>query len=274
MADIVALQFSNEQIQIMKKTVAAGVSDAEFFFFLEVCKARNLNPFNREIYAIPRGQKMTIQVSIDGMRILAERSGKYRGQIGPDFCGPDGRWRDCWLSDEPPVAARVGVLREDFERPIYAVARYKAYAQPNNPLWKSMPEVMLQKCAESLALRKAFPQNTAGLYTNEEMMQADGDMPRVKAPTLKALHIKGHDAGLWSDVDGFYAFCSTVLARPLTADNARTATPEERLRIDVAIEENRAAQKALVVESESAPTHEDVSLDELSRELHHERAAS
>lgn len=270
MSDIIALQFSNEQVQIMKKTVAKNVSDPEFFFFLEVCKARGLNPFNREIYAIPRGQTMTIQVSIDGMRILAERSGKYRGQIGPEFCGSDGQWLDCWLSDEPPVAARVGVLRADFDRPIFAVARYKAYAQPNNPLWKSMPEVMLQKCAESLALRKAFPQNTAGLYTNEEMMQADGDMPRIKAPSLKSLHIKGHDAGLWPDVDSFYSFCSVVLTKRITPDNGKSVAPDERLRIDRAIDEKIAGQRVTVVEAE--PADEGVSIDELSRELQRQSA--
>jgi phage recombination protein Bet len=282
MADIIPLQFTNEQIQVMKKTIAGGVSDNEFFFFLEVCKARGLNPFNREIYAIPRSQKMTIQVSIDGMRILAERSGKYRGQIGPEFCADDGVWRDCWLLEEPPVAARVGVIRADFDQPIYAVARYKAYVQASNPLWKSMPEVMLQKCAESLALRKAFPQNTAGLYTNEEMMQADGDMPRVKVPSLKALHIKvpslkalhikGHDAGLWADTTAFYLACSDILSRHVTPDNARSVTPEERLRIDVAINEKIAAKPTVTVEIvsvEDAP-----SIDELSQELASQRLAS
>lgn len=266
MADIIPLQFSNEQITIMKKTVAAGVSDAEFFFFLEVCKARGLNPFNREIYAIPRSQKMTIQVSIDGMRILAERSGKYRGQLGPQFCAADGQWRDEWLSDEAPVAARVGVLRADFDQPIWAVARYKAYVQASNPLWKSMPEVMLQKCAESLALRKAFPQNTAGLYTNEEMMQADGDMPRVKAPSLKVLHIKGHDAGLWATVDDFYGFCTDTLDRRVTPENARTVTPEERLVLDRAIDEKIAGLHPAVVEAE-------LSIDELSAELAGQKSA-
>jgi phage recombination protein Bet len=272
MADIIALQFSNEQVQVMKKTIASGVSDNEFFFFLEVCKARGLNPFNREIYAIPRSQKMTIQVSIDGMRILAERSGKYRGQIGPQYCAADGQWRDEWLLDEPPVAARVGVLRSDFDQPIWAVARYKAYVQASNPLWKSMPEVMCAKCAESLALRKAFPQNTAGLYTNEEMMQADGDMPRVKAPSLKVLHIKGHDAGLWADTTAFYLACSDILSRHVTPDNARSVTPEERLRIDVAINEKIAAKPTVTVEIvsvEDAP-----SIDELSQELASQRLAS
>lgn len=272
MADIIPLHFSNEQIQIMKATVAPDVSNPEFLFFLEVCKARGLNPFNREIYAIPRGQKMTIQVSIDGMRILAERSGKYRGQIGPQFCAADGQWRDEWLTDEPPVAARVGVLRSDFDQPIWAVARYKAYAQASNPLWKSMPEVMLQKCSESLALRKAFPQATAGLYTHEEMMQAGGDLPRVKSPSLKALHIKGHDAGLWNETEVFYAFCGDVLDRKVTAENGKSVTPAERNHIDAVIDAEIAKLHPAVVEAEQEQG-EFVSADEISAELAAQRTA-
>lgn len=267
MNNIVALEFSDPQIKIMKQTVAAGVSDAEFFFFLEVCKARGLNPFNREIYAIPRSGKLTIQVSIDGLRILAERSGKYRGQIGPQFCAADGQWRDEWLADDAPVAARIGVLRSDFDKPIWSVARYKAYAQPNNPLWKSMPEVMLQKCAEALALRKAFPQAMAGLYAHEEMMQADGASERIIAPSLKMLYIKCQDSGLYTDADAFYSFCGDVLDRKVTRENGTTVTPEERIRLGVAIDNAISELHPVVVQAEQDAEETFVSIDDLSKEL-------
>lgn len=166
------IQYDAKQIEIMRRTIAAGTSPDDFLVFLEVCKHRNLNPFAREIYAIVRSGKMTIQVSIDGFRKLAERSGKYRGQVGPQFCAADGIWRDEWLKDEPPVAARVGVLRADFDKPVWAVARYKAYVQPSSPTWQKMPDLMTAKCAEALALRKAFPDEMSGLYTHEEMAQA------------------------------------------------------------------------------------------------------
>ena len=46
--------FDRRQIDIMRRTVAKDTSPEEFAFFLEVCKYRGLNPFNREIYAINR----------------------------------------------------------------------------------------------------------------------------------------------------------------------------------------------------------------------------
>jgi phage recombination protein Bet len=174
-------EFNQRQIDVMRKTVAAGTSPEDFALFLEVCKHRRLNPFAREIYAIVRSGKMTIQVSIDGFRKLAERSGKYRGQLGPQFCGEDGVWKDEWLKKTPPVAAKVGVLRADFDQPVWAVARYEAYVQPSSPTWQKMPDIMVAKCAEALALRKAFPDQMSGLYTHEEMAQAGGehDLPAV-----------------------------------------------------------------------------------------------
>ncbi len=180
-------QFSNDQLALVRATVAKGTTPEQFKLFIEVCKHYSLNPFARQIYAVVRGGQMTIQTSIDGYRLLAERSGKYAGQIGPEWCGPDGQWVDVWLKDEPPAAARIGVLRKDFEKPTWGIAKYKSYVQPSGPLWAKMPDVMLAKCAESLALRKAFPAEMAGIYTKEEMDQADVE------PTVPPVSVRPSD---------------------------------------------------------------------------------
>jgi phage recombination protein Bet len=181
---VVGQQFNPDQLATIKATVAKGTTDEEFKLFIEVCRYHALNPFARQIYAVVRPSKdgtrnLCIQTSIDGYRLLAERSGKYAGQTGPQWCGKDGEWKDVWLSDEPPAAARIGIFRKDFSQPIWGVAKYKSYAQ-GTPIWAKMPDTMLAKCAESLALRKAFPAEMSGIYTREEMEQAaDDDLPTV-----------------------------------------------------------------------------------------------
>lgn len=177
-----------EKVALVKRTIAEGATNDELAMFIEQCRRTQLDPFSKQIYFVKRGGKVAIQVSIDGFRLIAERTGKYRGQVGPFWCGPDGRWVDVWLAREAPSAAKVGVLRSDFSEPLWGVAKFSSYSQGVN-LWQKMPEVMIAKCAESLALRKAFPQETSGLYTTEEMGQADNPIDTTGIDT------NGHPVG-------------------------------------------------------------------------------
>lgn len=215
-------QFNEEQLALVRTTVAKGTTPDQFKLFIEVCKHYGLNPFARQIYAVVRQGQMTIQTSIDGYRLLAERSGKYAGQIGPQWCGKEGQWVDVWLADEPPVAARIGVLRKDFAQPVWGVAKYKSYMQPSSPLWAKMPDTMLAKCAESLALRKAFPAEMAGIYTKEEMDQADTTLPTVE-PTEAVEVVES-----LAPVEVLKALCEQVLgAGKWQAVRAKVLPPEE-----------------------------------------------
>ena len=150
-----------------------------------VCKRTGLDPFARQIYLVKRGGRATVQTSIDGFRLIAERSGHYAGQLGPHWCGEDGVWRDVWLAEEPPRAARVGVVRTDFREPLIAVARWASYSQGND-MWKRMSDLMLAKCAEALALRRAFPQELSGLYTSDEIPHEEPAAAPVRVEPVAA----------------------------------------------------------------------------------------
>lgn len=187
--DIVRNEFNRDQIDLIKRTVAQDTTDDELAIFMQVCEQSGLNPFAKQIYAIvrndkksPTGKKMTIQVSIDGQRLIAQRSQAYAGQQGPFWCGTDGVWRDVWLDDTPPAAAKVGVLRHGFAEPLFKVVTYAEYCptfNDGNPmgLWASIPQTMLAKVAEAHALRAAFPAELSGMYTAEEMTAPAGDTP-------------------------------------------------------------------------------------------------
>ncbi len=179
MTDKTALAVSNDQkmwdekqLAALKQLGLANAPKADLAVFLHYAQRTGLDPFARQLYMIERGGRYTIQASIDGLRIVAQRSGEYAGQVGPYWCGDDGEWIDVWLDTKPPVAAKVGVMRKGFNEPLWAVAKFDSY-NATTPIWRKMPDTMIAKCAEALALRKAFPNDLSGIYTTEEMEQAE-----------------------------------------------------------------------------------------------------
>jgi len=170
------LSFTPEQSQIIRDMCANGASESEFAFLMEIAKARGLNPLLKQIHFVKRwdGQKRrdvwAAQVGIDGFRAIAEKTGRYDGQDEPEY-GP--------LNDKGfPQWAKVRVYKKGVSRPFVGTAYWAEFVQTNKEghptrFWSEMPMNQLAKCAESLALRKGFPEELGGLYTPDEMGQAD-----------------------------------------------------------------------------------------------------
>ncbi len=166
--------FTQEQLTLIRNTVARGANMDEFKLFLYTANRTKLDPLTHQIYFVKRktkfGEVGTIQTGIDGYRAIAERTGQLAGIDDAVYDN----------EDKPnPKKASVSVYRMvNNQRVAFtASARWSEYAPTGTQafMWSKMPYLMLGKCAEALALRKAFPNDLSGLYTNEEMAQASNE---------------------------------------------------------------------------------------------------
>ena len=168
--------FTTAEAEALRDTIGADMSDAQFTLFLAQASRLGLDPISRQCYGwVDRG-KVVMMTSIDGLRVVCSRTGKFRGIIGPQWCGDDGVWTgfaddgapNAWLSQKPPAAARVGILHADYDKPVWGVATFAQYGKTHG-VWKAGAPHMLAKCAEAIARRTAFPQDLAGVYTDDEI---------------------------------------------------------------------------------------------------------
>lgn len=173
-APVAELMFTADQEQMIRDSFANGATKQEFEMLITVAKTRRLNPILRQIHFVKRWdtQKQrevwSTQVSIDGLRAVAQRTGLYDGQDEPEF----------EYNGKELRSAKVRVYRKDWNRPAVGVALFDEYAQRKKDgsltqFWREKPHIMLAKCAEALAMRKAFPEDLSGLYTPEEMPEVE-----------------------------------------------------------------------------------------------------
>ena len=153
----------------------------------EIVNRVGLDPAKRQLVLMTVGGKVVLHVSIDGMRVLATRSGQYAGQLGPAMFTADGiTWTDTWLDSKPPVACRVQILRKDWQHPLVWVLTWKDYTQGNpNQMQSKMAMTMLRKATESQGLRAAVANEAEGLYTDAEMAPVYDHAETKPAPPAK-----------------------------------------------------------------------------------------
>lgn len=201
-------EFEREQIEAIRKTVARDCNEYEFVMFLELAARYQLDPFARQIWAAKMGKSADAQVAIivgrDGLLSIAERNPHYKDMdsdvvvVGDtlvrnpgtgEFIHEWGEQHVGWTEDgvagiqQPLIlGAWAMVWRDDQERPKCFFARMSEYRKPNSDVWQKYPSAMIQKCAESVALRKAF--SIAGLLVEEEVGRAQ-DVLTAPAPDIE-----------------------------------------------------------------------------------------
>lgn len=181
--------FNQNQIDILKNSICRGVSNEEFEMFLMACHKTQLDPFMRQIYAVKRkakkpdgswGETMTIQTGIDGYRLIAERTGRYAPGSEPSYV----------YDNNGNLLSSTAYIKKQTQDGTWHTVSASAYVdeymqtfQDKNTgekkptgMWVNMPRTMLAKCAEAQALRKAFPAEMSGVYTKEEMQQAEPEI--------------------------------------------------------------------------------------------------
>ncbi len=184
----VTINYSDqEMLRTLKETIAQALTDSELRLFIEVCRSTGLNPFKREIWCIKVNKSAPVQVmtGINGFFTIANRHPQYDG-IHTSTAGevklPGG--------GIAPASATSIVYRKDRKIPMECTAYWSEYGKSHG-VWKQYPSIMLIKCAESLALRKSFPQELNGVYTVEEMQTTDPVPGAVNVqPESGAVYVK------------------------------------------------------------------------------------
>lgn len=253
------IALSQESVDLLQKTICKDHTPDEVMLFVQYCQAKNLDPFGREVYSVKRGGKLTFQMGIDGLRGKAEETSEYNGQETA-WCDTDGKWVDVWTSTMPPFAARVAVYRKGVDKAFVGIALWTEYKPADNDfIWKKMPSNQLAKCAEAIALRKAFPRNLGGLYASEEMEQASGggsSKPKVAMPKSKSSPASPSMVTMAVDIGGMEETLSTeVFSEPPVGVDSDTKDlfPEQSPEMKKRQEEVVAAMHA-----QAPMSHEEV----------------
>lgn len=229
-------KYTRDQVELLKRTVCKGATDDELKLFLHVAERSGLDPFARQIHAVRRWQSdqnafvMVTQTGIDGYRLIAERTGKYAPGKEPAFE---------YDKDGKLVSATAFVMKAVGSRwfDVAATARYDEYVAKKkdgsvNVMWSGKPHIMLAKCAEALALRRAFPAELSGIYSEEEIESANSSAPSAateRSASADKLMTKEELAYFRSQLDKFKAsitevqeFCRARFGKEKSAELTKT----------------------------------------------------
>lgn len=161
-------------------------SEDEIQFGLEMARRIGLDPWLGQVKFLrfDSAEKIHAFVGIDGMRSVAERSGRYDGrEVEVEFAkGTSGQAK--------PIRAICRVFRKDWSRPLVEEVRFEEAVRRRKDgriakPWLEMPATMLRKVAEERALRAAFPIQLSGVYGDEEALPGGvPGTPAIQTPVV------------------------------------------------------------------------------------------
>lgn len=164
-----------EEVAVIKNTVAKGTTNTELAYFLSVCRAQGLNPFNKEVWCYKDGKEnLIILTGRDGMLAKAQRNENWGGMrsgvvrsndaFSIDIANAKITHEANWKEPGDIVGAYAIVFIKGAE-PTVTWVLMKEYNKGYNA-WKTNPSDMILKTAEAKALKKAF--GFSGLQIDEE----------------------------------------------------------------------------------------------------------
>lgn len=187
--------------QITKETVkqylAPDATDQELTLFVELCVARNLNPFIRDAYLVIYGKGDSRKCNIiTGKDVFTKRAQKrsdfegFRAGVilsrNGDILYQEGAFK---LKDDVLLGGWAEVKKTGILHPFREEVTLEEYSSAQST-WKSMPLTMIRKVALVHALREAYPDEFGGLYDESELGAINGNTlngspvrPAIEMPT-------------------------------------------------------------------------------------------
>lgn len=175
--------WTQEQKELIKKTVAQDATDAELAMFLHIAAKAGLDPLQRQVHFTKRNGRVTVIAGIDGLQARAAREQDFEGILSGVVHAKDDFEFDATagkvtkhtynaFGDRGPIKGAWSTVQRRGKLPFTAIVRFEEFNQGSSPTWKQMPSVMIQKVAKSSALRMAYPEQFSSIYEGAEMEQA------------------------------------------------------------------------------------------------------
>ena len=192
-------------VSTIKKYINDKATDEEAYVFLQLCKARGLNPFLNEAYLIKYDHvsAATMVVGKDAFMKRAESHIEYDGfEAGiivesgskEDYVVVDDNRVGTFLrDDETLLGGWAKVYRKDRTHPVEITVSINEY-DTGKSSWSKRPATMIRKVALIQALREAFPSELSGMYDQSEMGAAGKLMTPKTIVKLQASNVMNIDA--------------------------------------------------------------------------------